>query len=483
VHKVGLSLVDRFSGTRRAFALLVLAGFSTLTAPAWGVPSFARQTGMTCSACHTVFPELTPFGREFKLNGYVFDNMRQIKGETMERRETLSLNAVAPLSIMAQISYSHTGAPLPDSAVNGALAKDGDLLFPQQISFFYAGKIANDLGAYVQLTYDGAADAFSMDNTDIRYARYLGVAEPDAGSSQTAQPRNFLQQHDVLVGLTLNNNPTVQDAWNTTQAWGFPYASSSVVPGPSASTKLDSGGGLAQTVAGLGGYLWFDHSFYAEISAYTEANIGGAHPVDSTQSEVLNGLSPYWRLGYEYRWDRNSLFVGTYGLQASVYPGNGNPLHGPTDKFTDFAVDAQYQFIGDDHLFTGMATYIHEDQHLDASFPTMSANLRDNLHTIKASFEYYYRRTIGGTVAFFSTSGSADALLYPNDGSVNGSLNAVPDSRGEILELDYLPFLNTKLAVQYTAYSKFDGGSSNYNGAGRSASDNDTLYVLLWVAF
>ena len=32
------------------------------------VPSFARQTGMNCVACHTSFPELTPFGREFKLN-------------------------------------------------------------------------------------------------------------------------------------------------------------------------------------------------------------------------------------------------------------------------------------------------------------------------------------------------------------------------------------------------------------------------------
>lgn len=28
------------------------------------------QTGQACSACHTAFPELTPFGRAFKLNGY-----------------------------------------------------------------------------------------------------------------------------------------------------------------------------------------------------------------------------------------------------------------------------------------------------------------------------------------------------------------------------------------------------------------------------
>ena len=47
--------------------LLVLLGMST---EAQAVPSFARQTGENCVACHTSFPELTPFGREFKLNGY-----------------------------------------------------------------------------------------------------------------------------------------------------------------------------------------------------------------------------------------------------------------------------------------------------------------------------------------------------------------------------------------------------------------------------
>src|SRR6202790_1810253 len=102
----------------------------SLASPSWAVPSFARQTGMACAACHTVFPELTPFGREFKLNGYVLDNIKQIKGITVENRETLALASLPPISMMLQISYTHTGAALPDPA--GALAKDGDVLFPQQ---------------------------------------------------------------------------------------------------------------------------------------------------------------------------------------------------------------------------------------------------------------------------------------------------------------------------------------------------------------
>src|SRR5260370_26644896 len=38
--------------------------------PANALPLYARQTGQPCAACHTAFPELTPFGRRFKLGAY-----------------------------------------------------------------------------------------------------------------------------------------------------------------------------------------------------------------------------------------------------------------------------------------------------------------------------------------------------------------------------------------------------------------------------
>src|SRR5450432_4378675 len=95
----------------RVLALFLVCGSAT---PSLAVPSFARQTGMTCAACHTVFPELTPFGREFKLNGYVLDNIKQITGINLENQQTLALNSTPPISAMAQVSYTHTGKALPD---------------------------------------------------------------------------------------------------------------------------------------------------------------------------------------------------------------------------------------------------------------------------------------------------------------------------------------------------------------------------------
>ncbi len=449
------------------------------------VPSFARQTGMACNTCHTVFPELTPFGREFKLNGYVLDNIKQIKGITVERQETLALSSIPPLSAMLQVSYSKTKDAVPDTdpalAATGAFAKDGDLLFPQQASLFYAGKIADGLGAFVQLTFSGAANTFAIDNTDVRYAHHFSSAS--------------WGEKDLLLGLTLNNNPTVQDAWNTTAAWGFPYQSSNVVPTPITSPKLDSGaGGIGQNAGGLGAYLWWNNSIYAEFTAYTASKIGGTHPLDSTQATVINGLAPYWRLAWENRWDRNSLSIGTYGMVLNIFPGAGMPLSGPTNKYTDTAFDAQYQFIGEEHMFTALATYIHEKQQLNASFQNgLSQNQDNTLNTLRLAGEYYYRRQIGGSIGFFNTTGSSDNLLYPSGsvdpttgvatGAVTGSANNSPNSSGYIFEANYLPWLNVKLQLQYVYYTKFNGGSTNYDGTGRNATGNNVLYLLGWFNF
>jgi hypothetical protein len=54
-------------------SLLILTSAILLISPgAEAMPSFSRQTGQACSTCHTQSfgPNLTPFGRDFKLGGY-----------------------------------------------------------------------------------------------------------------------------------------------------------------------------------------------------------------------------------------------------------------------------------------------------------------------------------------------------------------------------------------------------------------------------
>jgi hypothetical protein len=107
----------------------------------------------------------------------------------------------------------------------------------------------------VQLTYDGLADHFGFDNTDLRYVRQIA----SAGGADTATKTS-----NLIFGVTANNNLTVQDVWNSTQAWGFPYAASSTAPAPAASTKLEPAG-IGQSAA-LSLYTWLNDQLYAEIT-------------------------------------------------------------------------------------------------------------------------------------------------------------------------------------------------------------------------
>src|SRR5260370_11868820 len=80
---------------RSGVGLLTMCAF---TGPSDAVPAFARQTGQDCVACHVSWPELTPYGRYFKLTGYTI-------GKAAFSSE--GVNHI-PLAVMAQASITST---------------------------------------------------------------------------------------------------------------------------------------------------------------------------------------------------------------------------------------------------------------------------------------------------------------------------------------------------------------------------------------
>lgn len=291
------------------FSLAIMCAVASVApSAAYAVPSFARQTGLQCSACHTAYPQLNAFGREFKLNSYSFDG-----GDSK----------LPPIAFMAQPSFTHT-----QKAQSGGAAphfSDNDNPALSQMSIFYGGKIYDRLGGFAQLTYDGVGRRLALDNTDIRWS----------GTGQIAGS-------DVVYGLTLNNNPTVEDVWNSTPAWGYPFASSGLAPGPAGATLIE--GGLAGQVVGLGGYMRWNNLFYAQIAGYrtlsrrTQTTLG----VSPEGEDQISGAMPYWRLGMEQNWNNSYLSLGTFGLVADTYPGRDQSAG--TDTRLDLGIDAQYQY-------------------------------------------------------------------------------------------------------------------------------------------
>lgn len=436
-----------------AFALAVAAAIS-FADNAYAVPAFAVQTGQPCSACHVggFGPQLTPLGREFKLEGYT---MRSGTDFTM------------PVSAMAVASYVQTAkdqspAPAPHYALNDNLTLD-------QASLFVGGGYGDHLGGLAQFTYDGIGRAVSWDNLDLR-----------------AVDRTTVDSHDVLFGLTLNNNPGVEDAWNTLPAWGFPYTASDLSPTPGAGTVMS--GALAQTVIGLNGYAWIDSSVYVEAGLYTTPDRDFLRAVGTTSDDPgsLSGAAPYVRIAYAKSYDDQNFQIGAFGFFPHLYPGNDRTT-GQTDRYSDTGIDASYQFTGTGaNIYQINAIYTHESQSLDASYLLGASQRTDTLNDLRLDASYYWQNEIGGTVQAFNTWGTADPILYA------GNATFKPDSTGILFQVDGTPFgvepsdlgvrFNLRVGVQYTVYTKFDGASSNYDGFGRKASDNNTLRVFVWTA-
>jgi hypothetical protein len=123
-------------------------------------------------------------------------------------------------------------------------------------------------------------------------------------------------------------------------------------------------------------------------------------------------------------------------------------------------------------------TYIRENEAYVASAANGAAEPGPHhLNTGNANVEYHVGNRYSGAFGWFMTEGTTDVLLYPK-GAISGSANGDPRSAGYIANLSYWPLQNLDLAVQYTGYTRFNGGTTDYDDAGRNASDNNTVYIL-----
>jgi hypothetical protein len=439
--------------------LLAAVLFSLLmmrASDAYALPAFAAQTGQPCQTCHVggFGPQLTPFGRNFKLGGYT---LRKTKFNV-------------PLSAMAVTSFVHTNSaqaepPAPHFKTNDNVAID-------EISLFLAGGLGQHLGGFLQVTYNGIEKAWAWDNVDVR-----------------AVTTTKIKGADVTFGLSLNNSPTTQDAWNTLPAWGFPYTESDLAPSPGTAPLLS--GTLAQTSLGLTAYAWINGSVFIEGGGYASPGARLLHHlgVDPNDPGDIHGLAPYGRIAAQKDLAGGTLEVGAFGMRANLHPGRDRST-GFTDRYTDLGLDASFQKAlksGDVISFNGR--YIRERQGLRATCALAEAPdscVRNKLSEARADASYYWRNKVGLTVGAFDISGSANPVIFAHNRTFK------PDSSGLMFQLDYTPFgdrsqpqrrINLRVGLQYTLYTRFDGARSDFDNTGRRASDQNTLRIFAWFAF
>jgi hypothetical protein len=486
------------------FSALILQSIFIQSAQA--IPLFARQVQQNCVACHVggQYPELTAYGRYFKLTGYTQGDQQW---DPANGKIPFAMSIQAGSNTMKNNKSNSSTGDSPDGAIAGVPVgspmdyRNGNFKF-DQVSVYAGGKITDNLGLFAQYTWafngpdsngnPSPAATWNADNFDLRAADHYSSG-----------------YRDLIFGASLNNNPGVTDVFNSSPAYAYPYQLSSTQSGqiPPYKTQIESyGGGSAR---GVNGYVYLNRNWYAEIGGYT-ANTGATKFLtitndagNPTRNNTTNlvGINPYYRLAGTYEWGSHNIMLGAFGMNSRIAQLNNDgvafnsnvPIPSGTAGvlYQDRALDAQYQYISDPHVISAQVRYIQEN--ISDPSNLVYANPTNNLYSRYAKAMYVYQAKYGATLAYWSQTGSQDSGAYSsgigngaavNPGSLNyASFNNSPNSNAWIPAIFWQPLQNVRITLQQTFWTKFVGGTTNYDNGGRNASDNNTTYLYLWMAY
>jgi hypothetical protein len=309
----------------------------------------------------------------------------------------------------------------------------------------------------------------------------------------------YIDAHnDLIFGISANNNPGLADPWNTAGAW-IQYVP---VPSPTSSSFIDGNTpfpGLAAggNLAGITAYAYWNQLLYVELGGYRTANglssfmSAGVPDDEKTQ---MQGTNPYWRVALSHSWGAHNIMVGTSGMVADIYD---DPLDtsdpASIHHFRDVGFDSQYQYNLDPHSVTAQLAYTRDEHRYPVYLanqpmedvnggPLADTNSSDTTKILREKVTYVYMARYGGSVAHFNQTGTTNSALY-DPTPVYGNVSGNPAIGGWTLEAFWIPVQYMRIGVQYTSYSKFNGASDNYDGFGRNAGDNDSLFFYLWGAY
>jgi hypothetical protein len=153
---------------RMAVALMLAVSASvTLAGSANAVPSFTRQTGLTCNQCHITFsnvPDFTFTGKKFRLNGYRTPYVAEKieageEGSLTGNRLVLGIQNIFSLrfrnNLLSQ-SKPASDASQPEPVAGPVTSQPGT-----SISWFYVGGIGEHFGLWNEFYLDTAGNVSS----------------------------------------------------------------------------------------------------------------------------------------------------------------------------------------------------------------------------------------------------------------------------------------------------------------------------------
>ncbi len=173
---------------RKLTAFFIFVAMAGATGHAWAVPAFARKYKTSCTTCHTIFPKLTPFGEQFRRNGYRFPGIDSdfTKAEpiplgTDEQKKDFP-DSVWPgtLSPFPAFAFGFVGQATvhPDTGSSDALANNGTAFNMDQLvaegHLWAAGSVDDSITYFAEMT---AADGgIEVENASLFFNDLVGPA-------------------------------------------------------------------------------------------------------------------------------------------------------------------------------------------------------------------------------------------------------------------------------------------------------------------
>jgi len=392
----------------------IMIGITALTAIAFtgitpenasAVPSFARQTGKPCSGCHTIWPRLNATGREFKITGYtdVADDYPRIQ------QDNLDLTRFGPPLSVSVISFPYskkTGTNVVDT--------DDTTAIPDEVAIFLAGRVSPNLGAFVEPHWTRDTDQMNVELAKFSSATRVGS--------------------NILGLVVFKGDAAAADPYNTIRFSAFHTINT---PAIFFDTGARGGGGDLFSFANTGNQGIVANGKFLNL---VYAAVGAFRSDDSAKSPGSDPWDVSGRLAVEYPITGESIA----SIGGFYYDGKQRydhttlvPAPGPAyeSKFNRYGVDLQYQLESAPHIVDFVATYMGgKDENV---WDGAGSQFDVKFQGAYAEASYFYDRTYGLTVGY-------DYLKSDEDNSL--------DKKGPTVNLTYLPWLNTKIGLEYSHF-------------------------------
>ena len=456
-----------------------------LPGKAFAIPSYTRQTGFSCDECHTVYPNLTPLGRDFKLHGYTMTASKTIKSDShASSAPILDLNNIPMVSARIVSMWSNQAGGNNGIVPKGiTTAGQGFVSFPSgyndketfnligDSSIYVAGAITPYMGTFLEFSgIDDEGGTLGLGMVDTV------IVAPDA----TFEGKSFVYGVRGVDAVFTGDPSNVLGTWGlTSQLMGMSTHNTLFDP----NRAMVEGGELYAmwggfNNGGLFGTVGFYHPTGSQSAgSFVQANLAGLSGTPGTLNTSSVDVAP--RLAYYFP-QFHDLYAeigasGYFGREGMIAPATASiPNLSYNDNYYDYAVDAQVQYIGDKNLAELFAIYQNQndgrfygqDLYSNVNYGVSGARVQRNGLAVAA--DYYYDRTYGAYVKY----------LYQNSDKVK-DINVA----GTVLGLSWFPWQNMQMILEQALFSMYNPGLAQYGDTRLSPSDFDVTSVKLEYLF